>query len=146
MVELLKGIHFSSDKEDMDLDVIYGFLKTTFWGKSRTYEEQQTAFNNSLNFGLFIDGRQVAYSRVMTDKVFFAYLLDVFVLKEHRGKGFSKIMLDQILKHSELKDIDKWMLATKDAHGLYEPYGFETVKNPMMLMEKMSERAKKIYL
>ena len=146
MKEIEKGIYFSSHTQDMDLEIIYGFLKTTFWGKSRTFQEQKLALENSINFGLFIKGKQVAYARVMTDKVFFAYLLDVFVLEEYRGKGLSKLLMDEILKNSELKNVDKWMLATKDTHGLYKQYGFETVKNPLMLMEKMSDRAKKIYL
>lgn len=146
MKEIEKNIYYSSNSEDMDLDTIFSFLKTTYWANSRTFEEQEIALNNSINFGLFIDGKQVAYARVMTDKIFFAYLLDVFVLEAYRGEGLSKKLMDQIFKHSELKNIDKWMLATKDTHGLYKKYGFELARNPSMLMEKMSDRAKKIYM
>jgi len=146
MIEIEKDVYFSSKIEDMNLDVIYNFIKNSYWGKNRTLEEQQIVLKNSINFGLFVDGNQIAYSRVMTDYVFFAYLLDVFVLPEYQGKGYSKILITKILKYPELLKIDKWMLATKDAHGLYKKFGFEAVKNPTMLMEKMSDRAKNIYL
>lgn len=145
MIKINGELHFSSDKEDMDLDVIFSFIKSSYWGNLRTYEEQKTAFENTINFGLFKGGKQIAYARVMTDKVFFAYLLDVFVVEEEQGKGYSKILVDKILNFPGLKHIDKWMLATKDAHSLYKKFGFEVVNNPEMLMEKMSERAKKIY-
>ena len=81
----------------------------------------------------------------MTDKVFFAYLLDVFVIKEEQGKGYSKLLIDKILNYTALKNVDKWILATKDAHSLYKKFGFEEIKKPEMLMEKLSDRAKKIY-
>ena len=114
-------------------------------GNLRTKEEQLIANNNSINFGLFHNKKQIAYARVMTDKVFFAYLLDVFVIKEYQGKGYSKLLIANILNFHELKKIDRWMLATKDAHSLYEKFGFELVKRPEKLMDKLSERAKKIY-
>lgn len=145
MTELQKDIYFSSNTIDMDLETIYGFIKNSYWGKSRTFEEQKTVLESSFNFGLFHNGKQIAYSRVMTDKVFFAYILDVFVLEPYRGKGYSKLLIDQILKHPPLISIDKWMLATRDSHSLYKKFGFEPIKNPAMLMEKMSDRAKKIY-
>lgn len=129
----------------MDLDLIFDFIKNSYWGKLRTYEEQKIALENTLNFGLFQDGKQIAYARVMTDRVFFAYLLDVFVVQEQQGKGYAKILIDNILNDTRLKDIDRWMLATKDAHSLYEKFGFELVKSPEKLMDRMSERAKLIY-
>jgi GNAT superfamily N-acetyltransferase len=81
----------------------------------------------------------------MTDKVFFAYLLDVFVIESHQRKGLSKVLIDKILNYPDLKNIDKWMLATKDAHELYKTFDFVMVKSPEKLMEKLSPRAKKIY-
>ena len=129
----------------MDLISIYNFIQNSYWGKSRTIEEQIKASNHSINFGLFHNEIQIAYARVMTDNVFFAYLLDVFVIEDYQGKGYSKLLIDIILNYTELKDVDKWILATKDAHSLYEKFGFEPIKNPSMIMEKMSERAKKIY-
>ncbi|MDO5971642.1 GNAT family N-acetyltransferase [Flavivirga aquimarina] len=145
MVALENNIYFSSQTKDMDLNLICNFIKNSYWGSSRTFEEQKMAIENTINFGLFIDGNQIAYARVMTDKVFFAYLMDVFVIKDYQGKGYSKLLIDKILNFPELKAIDKWMLATKDAHLLYKKFGFTSVKSPEMLMEKMSTRAKKIY-
>jgi len=145
MLEIQKDIFFSSEKKDMDINVIYNFIKQSYWGTARTFEEQKIAVENTLNFGLFYQGNQIAFARVMTDYVFFAYLLDVFVIEEHQGKGFSKLLVNQIINHESIKNVDKWMLATKDAHSLYEKFGFEPIKNPTMLMEKLSDRAKQIY-
>ncbi|GAA3624090.1 GNAT family N-acetyltransferase [Flavivirga jejuensis] len=145
MIEIKKGIFFSSETNDMDLDLIYTFIKNSYWGESRTLEEQKMAMENTINFGLFHEGHQIAYSRVMTDKVFFAYLLDVFVIETYQGKGYSKLLIDEILNFPELKAIDKWMLATKDAHTLYKKFGFTGIKSPEKLMEKLSDRAKIIY-
>jgi len=145
MLEIQKDIFFSSQTEDMDLEGIFKFIKKSYWGESRTLEEQETALQNSINFGLFYNNTQIAYARVMTDKVFFAYLLDVFVIKAHQGKGYSKLLIDKIMNFPELRGIDKWMLATKDAHQLYKKFGFESIKDPSLLMDKMSARAKKIF-
>ena len=90
MIELENDIFFSSHNEDMDLDTIFNFVKKSYWGRSRTIEEQQIAMDNSINFGLFFNGNQIAYTRVMTDKVFFAYVLDFFVLENFQGKGCSQ--------------------------------------------------------
>ena len=118
MIEVKKDIFFSSDFNDMDLKLIYSFVKNSYWGNTRTFEEQKTASNNTINFGLFHNGSQIAYARVMTDKIFFAYLLDVFVIEGYQGKGHSKLLINNILNFPELKNIDKWMLATKDAQQL----------------------------
>ena len=90
MIALKDNIFFSSNFNDMDLKLIYTFVKNSYWGFSRTFEEQKTASKNTINFGLFHNGNQIAYARVMTDTVFFAYLLDVFVIETHQGKGYSK--------------------------------------------------------
>lgn len=142
---LNNDIFFSSKTEDMDLNMIYEFIKNSYWGKTRTLTEQEKAMENSINFGLFHNGHQIAYARVMTDHVFFAYLLDVFVVEDYQGKGYSKLLIDNILNYPELRTIGKWMLATRDAHKLYEKFGFNTIKSPEKLMEKLSQRAKIIY-
>lgn len=142
MTELKKDIFFSSLKEDMNLDLIYEFLKNSYWGNSRSFEQQKKASENTINFGLFQNDKQIAYARVLTDKVFFAYLLDVFVIETHRGKGYSKLLINTILDFPELKDINKWMLTTKDAHTLYKKFGFTELKSPELLMEKSGELVK----
>lgn len=145
MTLLENNINFSSDFNDMDLELIYTFIKNSYWGVTRTFEEQKIASENTINFGLFHNQNQIAYARVMTDKVFFAYLLDVFVIEPYQGKGYSKLLIEKILNFPELKNIDKWMLATKDAHELYERFDFVSIKSPEKLMEKLSPRAKIIY-
>ncbi len=145
MQEIKPHIYFSSHRKDMDLPMIFDFVKQSYWGGHRLYSEQEIAMQNSLNFGLFKNNRQIAYARVMTDNVFFAYLLDVFVVPSERGHGYSKLLLEQIFSFPGLGKIDKWMLATSSAHGLYEKFGFETVKKPTNLMDRMSDRVKKIY-
>ena len=145
MIEIQKDIFFSSDKKDMDMELIYNFIYNSYWGNNRTFEEQKKAVESTLNFGLFHNDKQIAFTRVMTDFVFFAYILDVFVIDKYQGKGLSKLLMKHILEHEPIKNVDKWILATRDAHGLYTKFGFETIKNPSMIMEKMSERAKKIY-
>ena len=145
MTEIQKNIFFSDDLKEMDLDLIYGFIKDSYWGLNRTFQEQKTAMENSINFGLFHKNEQIGYSRVMTDKVFFAYLLDVFVIESYRGKGYGKLLMEKVLNYPSLKSVDKWMLATRDAHEMYRKFGFEPVKDPSKLMDKMSLRAQKIY-
>jgi N-acetylglutamate synthase-like GNAT family acetyltransferase len=145
MIEIKEAYFYSDDKKDMDFDVIFRLIKNSYWGNRRTQEEQKTALDNTLNFGLFHNNTQIAFARVMTDKVFFAYLLDVIVDENHRGKGLSKLLIANILNNSDLQKIDKWILATKDAHSLYEKFGFEALKKPEMIMEKLSKRAKLIY-
>ncbi len=145
MTHLGNNIYFSSCFEDMAIEDIYTFIKQSYWGEKRTFKEQQLAMKSTLNFGLFHHKQQIAYARVMTDKVFFAYLLDVFVFEDYQGKGYSKLLIDQILNTPELSQIDKWMLATRDAHSLYEKFGFTGIKSPEKLMEKLSLRAKEIY-
>ncbi|HNQ28297.1 MAG TPA: GNAT family N-acetyltransferase [Aquaticitalea sp.] len=145
MKEVQSGIFFSADRKDMDVDTIFRFIKQSYWGKSRTFEEQQKALANTLNFGLFNNGKQIAFARVLTDHVFFAYLMDVFVLEPYRGNGYSKLLINEIMAHEPIKYIDKWMLATIDAHSLYSKFGFGTIKNPSRIMEKLSDRAKEIH-
>ena len=145
MILIKDDIYFSNKTEDMDLDVIFKFVKESYWGQDRTIKEQEIVLLNSMNFGLFLNNNQIAYTRVMTDKVFFAYILDFFVIKESQGKGIGKLLIKNVLNYPEIKEVDKWMLATKDAHGLYKQFGFESVKDPNKLMDRMSPRAKKIY-
>jgi GNAT superfamily N-acetyltransferase len=145
MTEIKDSIYFSSNTRDMDLKAIYDFVKDSYWGKGRTLAEQNIALQNSINFGLFHNNKQIAYTRVMTDKVFFAYVLDFFVIEAYRGNGFGKLLMEKVLSFDPLKQVDKWMLATKDAHGLYRKFGFEAVKDPSKLMDRMSHRAKEIY-
>ena len=120
----------------MDIDVIYQFIANSYWGKNRTKAQMQTAIEHSMCFGLFNDNlQQVGFARVVTDQAVFAYLADVFVLPEHRDKGLSKWLLKTILKSPSLKSVNKMLLTTLDAHGLYQQLGFTEIQNPDNLME-----------
>jgi N-acetylglutamate synthase-like GNAT family acetyltransferase len=127
----------STDKSKLDIEVIQGFLSRSYWAKERTVEQIKRSIENSICFGVYFNNKQVGFARVLSDTVAFAYLMDVFILEEYRGKGFSKILLKEILNYEELKSVAKWFLATKDAHALYRQFDFKEVEKPEMLMERM---------
>ena len=130
------NIEFSKDKNRMDIKLIHHFLNDeSYWGKGRSLSEITNAVSNSLCFGIFFQNHQIGFARVVTDFIFFAYLMDVFILKEFRGNGFGKSLISHILEDQELKNVKKWMLATTDAHLLYAKFGFKKIENPNIYME-----------
>lgn len=133
-----KGYIVSTDKTKLDVNLIHHFLTNSYWAKGITLDTVQKRINNSLCFGIYKDRNQLGFARVITDFVTLAYLLDVFILEEERGKGLSKILLDYIFSYPDLKEIKKWMLSTNDAHGLYARYGFHPLKNIEKFMEKIN--------
>ena len=128
----------STDKILLDRNAIFSFLSASYWAYNRPREIIEKSIENSLCFGLYYDSNQIGFARVVTDFSVFAYLADVFVKEEFRGKGAGKKMLETILNYPELKDVKKWMLATKDAHTLYEKFGFTALKDPKKYMEYIS--------
>jgi GNAT superfamily N-acetyltransferase len=94
------------------------------------------AIENSLCFGGYVDGRQVAFARVITDYATFGNLVDVFVIPEYRGRGYSKELMKAVMAHPSLKSLRRFMLATGDAHALYEKFGFTAPQRPETLMER----------
>ena len=128
---LKKGFIISTDNSLLDFDVIYNFLdKDSYWAQGVPIEKLRTAIENSLCFGIYKDGKQAGFARVITDKAIFAYLCDVFILPEYRGLGLSKWLMQTIISHSELQGLRRWVLATVDAHGLYSQFGFTQINNP----------------
>ena len=126
----------STDKSRLQIDVIQKFLsEDSYWAKSRTLEQTQIAIENSLCFGLYYETRQIGFARVVTDFATFAYIGDVFVLEEFRGKGLSKWLMEVMINHPRLQNLRRWILATKDAHGLYAQFGFHGLKFPERWME-----------
>ncbi len=125
----------STDKTLLDFELIYQFISTSYWAKGIPRDTMQKALDGSLCFGLYADGKQIGLSRMITDNATFAYLADVFVLEEYRGKGLSKWMMECILAHPSLQGLRRIMLATADAHGLYEKYGFTGINMPERLMQ-----------
>ena len=122
--------------EEMDLALIHQFISNSYWSKNIPLGTFEKALSNSLCFGIFSsDGIQVGFARMITDKATYAYLADVFILDEHRGQGLSKILIKEILAHPELQGLRRIVLATRDAHGLYEQFGFKALANPTIFME-----------
>lgn len=127
----------STDPELLDFQVIHTYLsKTAYWSQNIPMETVQRAARNSIVFGIYHSGAQVGYARIISDRATFAYLADVFILPEHRGKGLSKWLLQCIHDHPDLQGLRRWMLATADAHGLYEKFGWQVVKAPDRWMEQ----------
>jgi GNAT superfamily N-acetyltransferase len=133
---LISGYKTSSDIKDMDLTIIHTFVSSSYWAKDIPLITMEKAINNSLCFGVFTDsGHQVAFARMVTDSATFAYLADVFVLHNHRGKGLSKWLMQVIIEHPDLQGIRRMALATSDAHSLYEQFGFKSLNSPESFME-----------
>jgi GNAT superfamily N-acetyltransferase len=120
----------SDDPARMDLDVVHGWLATAYWSEGIPREVVARAMAGSLCFGVFRGREQVAFARVITDRATFAYLADVFVLEAWRGRGLSKRLMDGIVAHPDLQGLRRWVLVTRDAHGLYAKYGFTPLPNP----------------
>ncbi|WP_295772600.1 GNAT family N-acetyltransferase [uncultured Mucilaginibacter sp.] len=132
----VKGYTISTDKQLLDLKVIYSFLNNeSYWSKGIPFERLQKAIGNSLCFGVYHHQQQCGFARVITDNATFAYICDVFVISEHRGQGLSKWLIKTITNHKELQGLRRWSLATADAHGLYRQYGFTPVSKPELWME-----------
>ena len=132
----MTNIHISTDKNKLDIPFIHNFITNSYWAKGRSMDAMQTCIDNSLNFGIYLDGNQVGYARLVTDFAQFAYIMDVFVDENFRGKGYSKMLMQYIMEHQDLQKIRVWRLATNDAHGLYEQFGFKPLAHPEILMEK----------
>ncbi|MEO8041468.1 MAG: GNAT family N-acetyltransferase [Acidobacteriota bacterium] len=132
----------STDKNRLDVDVIHDFLyEESYWAKTRTLDQTKTAIENSLCFGVYIDDRQIGFARIVSDFATFAYIGDVFVLSEFRGRGISKRLMEAIVTHPDLQGLRRWVLATRDAHGLYEQFEFSSLKFPERWMERTAPDA-----
>jgi len=131
-------ISISKDKTKLDINVIYGFISNSYWGKGRTLQEVENAIAHSICFGVYTDDKQIGFARVVSDSTFFGFIMDVFILSDYRGKGYSKELLNTIINDEALKSCKRWMLRTADAHGLYKQFGFTALKTPEMNMERVN--------
>ena len=127
----------STSKERLDLEVIHGYLKDAYWCKNIPIEIVGKSIKGSLCFGVYDKEEQVGFARVITDFVTFAYLADVFILPAHQGKSLGKWLIQTIVEYADLQDIRTFSLATKDAHGLYEQFGFKPLAEPEKRMLKI---------
>lgn len=123
-------IEIDTKIERLNIDYIYEFIVHSYWGKDRSREIMETCISHSLNFGVYLDNRQIGYARLVTDYGQFAYLMDLFIDEQQRGKGFSKELMKYILNYEPLKTIHVWRLSTTDAHSLYEQFGFKHIESP----------------
>lgn len=121
--------------EDQQPERIQSYLTRSYWATGISLELVKRCISGSLCFGIFFRGEQVAFARVITDRATFAYLADVYVLEEHRGRKLAQWMMDTIVAHPDLQGLRRFMLATRDAHGLYAKYGFVQTAKPEALME-----------
>jgi GNAT superfamily N-acetyltransferase len=120
----------STDPARLDIDVIHEFLRSSYWARNIPRSVVEKCIRNSLCFGAFTAGQQVGFARAITDRATFAYLADVFVLPEHRGRGVGRLLMKAISAHPDLQGLRRLLLATKDAHGLYAKFGFHALPEP----------------
>jgi GNAT superfamily N-acetyltransferase len=134
----MNDYHISTDKSKLDLDTIDNYLsKRSYWAKGRSREKIVKSIQNSLCFGVYTDaGEQVGFARVLSDYAVFAWIMDVFILEDFRSQGLGKMLMKAITEHPDLQGLERWGLGTKDAHGLYEQFGFRKLKTPETKMEK----------
>lgn len=125
----------SIDPECLDLSAIHAFLTQTYWSFGIPFATVAKAVQNSVCVGAYLGQEQVGFARAVTDRATFAYLADVYVLEGHRGNGLSRRMMEALTTHSELQGLRRLLLATRDAHGLYEKFGFKALAAPTRFME-----------
>jgi len=127
----------STDRALLNLNLIHDYLShQSYWATGRALETVARSIENSLPFGIYHGTDQVGFARIVTDYATFAWVADVFVLPEHRGQGLSKWLMEIIIAHPQLQGFRRWVLSTKDAHGLYEQYGFIKLHRPERWMER----------
>jgi GNAT superfamily N-acetyltransferase len=120
----------STDSSKFDLEMIHGFLRNSYWAQNIPRTIVEKCIRNSLCFGAFAEGRQIGFARAITDRATFAYIADVLVIPAHRGRGVGRLLIQSILEHEDLQGLRRFLLATKDAHGLYAKFGFQQLAEP----------------
>ena len=137
------GYTVTDDPALLDFEIVHRFLSTSYWSPGVTRAVVERAAAGSLTAGLYApDGGQVGYARAVTDRATFAWLADVFVLPEHRGRGLGRFLVGWLLDHPDLTGLRRWMLATEDAHGLYVHLGFTPLDDPTNYMHRRQQSAR----
>ena len=142
-MELVQGeFELSTDKGRLALEAIHRFLvEDSYWARERTLEQTKTAIENSICFGVYRGTEQIGFGRVVSDRATFAYIGDVYILPEYRGRGLSKWLMEAMMGHPELQGLRRWVLATRDAHTLYEKFDFHELVHPERWMERPAPNA-----
>lgn len=130
------GFTITCDPARFDLEMIAGFLSSSYWAKGIPQATVEESLRNSLCFALLDADRQIGFARVISDYATIAYLGDVFILPEYRGRGLSKWLMDCVVSHPRLQGLRRWILATSDAHKLYGQFGFTALARPEIFMER----------
>lgn len=131
-----ENLSISTDPARLDLDAITDMLSRSYWAAGRTREVVARSVEHSLVFGIYDGEKQIGLARIVSDYTTFAWLCDVFIHEDYRGRGIGKWLMETILSHPELQGLRRFMLATRDAHGLYAQYGFKPLTRPDRWMEK----------
>jgi GNAT superfamily N-acetyltransferase len=132
----------STDRDKIDFAMIHHFLTTeTYWAQDRSLDVVRRSFENSLSFVIYKNDETIGWARVVSDYATFAWLADVFILQEFRGQNLSKWLMETIVAHPDLQNLRRFLLATRDAHGLYLQYGFEPLHFPQRWMERCAPNA-----
>jgi GNAT superfamily N-acetyltransferase len=127
----------TTDTTKININLVHDYLSNeSYWAKNIPIELVKQAIENSVCFSVFYKEEQIGFARVITDKATFGYLADVFIIEEHKGKGLGKWFIQTILDHEELQGFRSWMLATKDAHGLYEKFDFKLTNYTTRIMRR----------
>ena len=128
----------STDPARLDVDAIADMLSRAYWAQGRTRERLERALANSLVFGLYDGDKQIGLARVVSDYAIFAYLCDVFIHEDYRARGLGKWLMQTVHSHPDLQELRRWLLATRDAHGLYAQYGWKPLGDPERWMENFN--------
>jgi GNAT superfamily N-acetyltransferase len=131
----------SDEPERLQLEVIVEYLARAYWSNQRPRAVIEKSLKHSLCFGVYENQTQIGFARVVTDHATFAYLADVFILESHQGHGLGKWLVQTVLEHPDLQGLRRWILATRDAHGLYAQFGFTALENPDRYMTKFDPTA-----
>lgn len=134
----MQTLTINDDPAQLDVDLLHRFLsQESSWAQGLPRATLERSIAHSVCFGAYLDGAQIGFARVVTDRATFAYLCDVFVLAEHRGRGVSKALMRAVMAHPQLQGLRRFMLATSTAPWLYTQFGFTPVGKPEALMEKL---------
>ena len=136
-----QGLTISTDPARLDLEAVCKFLAQSYWAATRSRATVARSLQHSLTFGVYDGDRQVGMARLVTDYATFAWLCDVFVEEGYRGRGIGKWLMEAIQAHPDLQTLKRWLLVTRDAHGLYSQYGFTGLQSPERWMEKLNPDA-----
>lgn len=133
---LYKDYVISNDQSLIDVNSVFTYLsEESYWSKGIGFNKVQKSIQHSLCFGVYFNQQQIGFARVISDFSTIAYLGDVYILKEHRGLGLSKILMEFVISEPDLQHLRRWILLTSDAHELYKQFGWQHINSPDKWME-----------